>query len=51
MYIDDCVLGIDKIMHCQRADRPNDRDQIFGTTPAEMISINELASSRRKSAA
>jgi len=38
MYIDDCVLGIDKIMHCNEliATPVN-----LGTS--EMISINELA--------
>ena len=38
MYIDDCVLGIDKIMHC---------DELIATPinlgTSEMISINELA--------
>jgi nucleoside-diphosphate-sugar epimerase len=43
MYIDDCVLGIDKIMHCNEliATPVN-----LGTS--EMISINELASLAEK---
>jgi nucleoside-diphosphate-sugar epimerase len=43
MYIDDCVLGIDKIMHC---------NELIATPinlgTSEMISINELASLAEK---
>ena len=31
MFIDDCVLGIDKIMHCDKADRHADQSRLERT--------------------